>query len=142
MEESSTNVTLHDAATSRAVTNDSIVTRSNHPPPRPAPPPAPRPIVRSQAERAGLSLANQNYNPPSSPYSDMIRHNLQSNHNGGTPFTAKFKFSSKNITQFSVHKSKESLCINNWFFGKPMTGNQTILDCLLPLLSMLELEKM
>ena len=85
MEESSTALTLQETgATSRAVTNDSISNaRANHNP-RPAPPPAPRPIVRS--ERAGLALSNQNYLPqprPPSPYSDLIRQNLQSNHNGG-----------------------------------------------------------
>ena len=79
MEESSTNVTLHDAATSRAVTHESLV-------PRPAPPPAPRPIVRSQAERAGLSLVNQNYQPPPPPV-DLVRYSLQPNHNGGRQLT-------------------------------------------------------
>jgi len=80
MEESSTNFTLHEAVASRAITSDSIM-------PRPHPPPAPRPIVRSQAERSGLTLANQNYHPPPPVhhhnYSDLVRHNLQHNHNGG-----------------------------------------------------------
>ena len=52
MEESSTQLTLHQAAAaSRAVTSDSIVPPRSHPPPppRPHPPPPPRPIVRSQA---------------------------------------------------------------------------------------------
>jgi len=80
MEESSTNFTLHEGVASRAITSDSIM-------PRPHPPPAPRPIVRSQAERSGLTLANQNYQPPPpvhhSQYTDLVRHGLQHNHNGG-----------------------------------------------------------
>jgi len=82
MEESSTNFTLHETATSRAVTNESIV-------PRPNPPPAPRPIVRSQAERSGFSIANQNFQPPqvSQPYTNIVKYNLQPKHNGGRELT-------------------------------------------------------
>ena len=58
IEESSTNFTLHDTVTTRAVTADTII------PPRPQPPPAPRPAVRVQ---------HDNYQSP--PHS-------QHNHNG------------------------------------------------------------
>jgi hypothetical protein len=37
-----------------------------------------------QAERSGLSLANQNYLPPADrPYQDLVRYRFQPNHNGG-----------------------------------------------------------
>ena len=72
IEESSTNFTLHDTVTTRAVTADTII------PPRPQPPPAPRPAVRVQ---------HDNYQSP--PHSVRVQHdNYQSpphsqhNHNG------------------------------------------------------------
>ena len=82
IEESSTNFTLHDTVTTRAVTADSIM-----PPPRPQPPPAPRPQQRSHNDRGGYSLANQNYHAPPpvhhTNYSELVKQNLEHNHNGG-----------------------------------------------------------
>ena len=49
IEESSTNLTLQDTVTTRAVTSDSIM------PPRPQPPPPPRPALKSQQERLRVS---------------------------------------------------------------------------------------
>jgi hypothetical protein len=46
-------------------------------------------LTCSQAERSGLSLANQNYLPPgqSRPYEDLVRYRFQPNHNGGRQLT-------------------------------------------------------
>ena len=56
IEESETNLTLHDTVTTRAATSESIM------PPRPQPPPPPRPALKSQQERrVGQSLSNENY---------------------------------------------------------------------------------
>ncbi len=80
--------------TSRAVTSETIAGSRHLPnsyphnhPPRPNPPPAPRPIVRSKAERSGLTLTNKNYvatPEPPSPYSSSIaQHHLTDNGGGG-----------------------------------------------------------
>ena len=71
---------FQDMETSRAVTSETIAGSRHLPnsyqhPPRPNPPPAPRPIVRSKAERSGLTLTNTNYvatPEPPSPYSSSI----------------------------------------------------------------------
>ena len=73
IEESSTNFTLHDTVTTRAVTSDSIM-----PPPRPLPPPPPRPALRAH---------HDNYHPPPPPpvhtnYSQQVAHKTHHNHNG------------------------------------------------------------
>ena len=78
--------------TSRAVTSETIAgsrhlpnSYPNHPP-RPNPPPAPRPIVRSKAERSGLTLTNKNFVPPPdppSPYSSVGHHHYLTDNGGG-----------------------------------------------------------
>ena len=88
IEESSTNFTLHDTVTTRAVTSDSIM------PPRPQPPPPPRPALKSQQERRGgpSLLASETYQsypaPPAPPgpaqhhQQHHQQHHHHHNHNG------------------------------------------------------------
>ena len=47
-------------------------------------------VVPGQAERSGLSLANQNYHlppPAGRPYEELVRYRFQPNHNGGRQLT-------------------------------------------------------
>ena len=89
IEESSTNFTLHDTVTTRAVTADSIMQPPSSHPPRPQPPPAPRPQQRSyDRERVDHAPPHHYYAPPPpvvhTNYSELVKqHNIQHNHNGG-----------------------------------------------------------